>query len=109
MTWRMQRNTTDRQCVVVSVDKSRFDFGINVCRKSNVCQSSWFDPVGSLFSDPVYKRLNLHCHFKFGSVFFERGRKTEGILLLNYSQERVVTEDERLRARYLLAEYGDPN
>ena len=41
--------------------------------------------------------------------FLERGRKTEGILLLNYSQERAVTEDERLRARYLLAEYGDPN
>ena len=42
-------------------------------------------------------------------MFLERGEKTEGILLLNYSQERAVTEDERLRARYLLAEYGDPN
>ena len=33
----------------------------------------------------------------------------EALLLLDYAQQRAVTEDERLRARYLLAEYGDPN
>ena len=63
---------------------------------------------GVFVQRPSIQEIESPLPFYRLSVFGKR-EKNRRILLLNYSQERAVTEDERLRARYLLAEYGDPN
>jgi len=90
-------------------DKSRFDLA-SMFAENQMCAKAVGLTSGVFVQRPSIQDVGSPLPFlNLAQCFLERGRKTEGILLLNYSQERAVTEDERLRARYLLAEYGDPN
>ena len=90
-------------------DIARFDLA-SMFAENQMCGKAVGLTSGVFVQRPSIQEVTSPLPFlNLAQCFLERGRKTEGIVLLNYSQERAVTEDERLRARYLLAEYGDPD